>query len=45
MVEADPSVAERLDAATLDALFDPGRYLRNLGGVFDRLEKLPVEEA
>jgi adenylosuccinate lyase len=44
-VEADPRVAERLDAATLDALFDPGRYLRNLGGVFDRLEKLPVEEA
>ena len=29
--------------AQLDALFDPGRFLRNLGGVFDRLEKLPVE--
>jgi adenylosuccinate lyase len=36
---ADPEVAGRID---LDAVFDPGRFLRNLGGVFDRLEKLPV---
>jgi adenylosuccinate lyase len=37
---ADPEVGSRLD---LDAVFDPSRFLRNLGGVFDRLEKLPVE--
>jgi adenylosuccinate lyase len=42
-IEADPEVRERLDAAQLDALFDARRFLRNLGGVFDRLEKLPVE--
>ena len=39
-IAADPEVGGRLD---LDALFDPDRFLRNLGGVFDRLEKLPVE--
>jgi adenylosuccinate lyase len=44
-IEADPDVAARVDVASLDALFDPGRFLRNLGGVFDRLEKLPVEGA
>ncbi len=44
-VEADPQVAAHLDRAQLDALFDPGRFLRNLGGVFDRLEKLPVERS
>jgi hypothetical protein len=27
----------------LDGVFDPSRFLRNLGGVFDRLEKLPVD--
>ena len=40
----DPEVTSRLDDAALDALFDPPRFLRNLGGVFDRLEKLPVEQ-
>jgi adenylosuccinate lyase len=44
-LEADPEVTARLDAAAVDALFDPTRFLRNLGGVFDRLEKLAVEEA
>jgi adenylosuccinate lyase len=44
-IEADLDVAACLDAATLDGLFDPARFLRNLGGVFDRLEKLPVEGA
>ena len=39
-IAADPEVAGRLD---LDVLFDPERFLRNLGGVFDRLEKLPVD--
>jgi adenylosuccinate lyase len=37
---ADPDVRSRLD---LDGIFDPSRFLRNLGGVFDRLEKLPVD--
>ena len=44
-IEADPEVRARLDDAALDELFDPRRFLRNLGGVFERLEKLPVEEA
>jgi adenylosuccinate lyase len=43
-IAADAEVSSRLDAAQLDELFDPVRFLRNLGGVFDRLEKLPVEE-
>jgi adenylosuccinate lyase len=44
-LEADPEAGSWLDAATLDALFDPRRSLKNLGGVFDKLEKLPVESA
>jgi adenylosuccinate lyase len=43
-VSADPDVRERLDADEVAALFDPARFLRNLGPVFERLEKLPVEE-
>jgi adenylosuccinate lyase len=42
-LEADAEVPRRLDTAALDSLFDPRRYLVNLGGVFDKLEKLPVE--
>ncbi len=42
-IEADPEVTSRLDAAALAALFDPERFLANLGPLFDRLEKLPVE--
>ena len=41
-IGSDPD-ASRLDGASLDALFDPTRSLANLGGVFERLEKLPVE--
>jgi adenylosuccinate lyase len=44
-LEADERVGSLLDRAGLDALFDPGRYLSNLDGVFDKLEKLPVESA
>lgn len=44
-IEADPEVKQRLGGEALDALFDPSRFLRNLGGVFDRLEKLPVGDA
>jgi adenylosuccinate lyase len=43
-IEADPDVLAALDPAQLDALFDPSRFLRNTGGVFEKLEKLPVEE-
>jgi adenylosuccinate lyase len=44
-IEADPEVRARLDDAALAELFDPRRFLRNLGGVFEKLEKLPVEGA
>jgi adenylosuccinate lyase len=43
-IEADPDVTSRLDPQSLAELFDPDRFLVNLGGVFDRLEKLPVED-
>jgi adenylosuccinate lyase len=42
-LEGDPEVTGRLDREALDGLFDPRRFLVNLGGVFDKLEKLPVE--
>jgi adenylosuccinate lyase len=45
VLEADPEVGRRLDGRVLDSLFDPTRYLANLGGVFNKLEKLPVESA
>src|SRR4026207_447589 len=45
MLESDPEVRRRLGAGTLDSLFNPQRSLVNLGGVFDKLEKLPVESA
>ncbi len=44
-IEGDPETTRVLDPEQLDALFDPQRFLRNLGGVFEKLEKLPVEEA
>jgi adenylosuccinate lyase len=43
-LEADPDVSARLAPGDLDELFRPERFLRNLGGVFERLAKLPVEE-
>jgi adenylosuccinate lyase len=43
-IEADPQVGARLGSVELDELFVPARFLRNLGGVFDRLEKLSVED-
>lgn len=39
LLEADEQVRERL-GNDLDALFDPGYALRNLGVVFDRVEEL-----
>jgi adenylosuccinate lyase len=44
VVSSDPEVRDRLDADEIAALFDPARSLRNLGPVFERLEKVPVEE-
>jgi adenylosuccinate lyase len=41
-VQGQPDVARLLTAEDLEALFDPGRYLRNLDVVFDRLAKLTV---
>jgi adenylosuccinate lyase len=41
----DPDVRGALDDARLDELFDASRFLRNAGGVFEKLEKLPVEGA
>jgi adenylosuccinate lyase len=42
-IEADPDVCARLDDAALAELFDPARFLRNLGPMFERLEKLPAD--
>ncbi len=42
---ADPEVRATLEGDALAELFDPRRSLRNLDGVFERLEKLPVESA
>ncbi len=42
---SNPEVASRLSPEELSALFEPQRFLRNLGGVFEQLEKLPVEGA
>jgi adenylosuccinate lyase len=42
---SNPEVQRLLSPEELNALFDPSRFLRNLGGVFAKLEKLPVEEA
>ena len=41
-IAKDPEVIARLDAASVDALFDPQRFLVNLGPLFDRLEALEV---
>jgi adenylosuccinate lyase len=40
----NPEVQRLLSPEELNGLFDPERFLRNLGGVFEKLEKLPVEE-
>jgi adenylosuccinate lyase len=43
-LQANDEVTRALTTQALDELFDPRRFLRNLGGVFEKLEKLPVEE-
>ncbi len=40
LVRADPELAGRLDAATLDTLFDLGHYTRHVDAVFERLHAL-----
>ena len=40
----NPEVQRLLSPEELNELFDPARFLRNLGGVFEKLEKLPVED-
>jgi adenylosuccinate lyase len=42
---SNPEVQRLLSPEDLNALFDPARFLRNVHGVFAKLEKLPVEEA
>jgi adenylosuccinate lyase len=39
----NPEVQRLLSPEELNALFDPDRFLLNIGGVFERLAKLPVE--
>ena len=45
LVIADPEVRAALGDGALAELFDPSRFLRNLGPMFERLDKLPVEDA
>jgi adenylosuccinate lyase len=40
LLEAEPEVAQHLDAPRLDELFDYARFLRNLPTVFERLDDL-----
>jgi adenylosuccinate lyase len=42
-IAKDPEVMARLDAAQVDALFDPERFLTNLGPMFERLAALEVD--
>jgi adenylosuccinate lyase len=44
LVRADPDVAGRLDAATLDSVFDLDHYTRHVDAVFDRLHALATRE-
>jgi adenylosuccinate lyase len=43
-IAKDADVTAHLDAASVDGLFDPQRFLANLGPLFDRLETLAVTE-
>ncbi|MEP6973300.1 MAG: adenylosuccinate lyase [Actinomycetota bacterium] len=43
-IRSNAEVLEVLAPEDLDAAFDPDRFLRNMGGVFELLEKLPVDE-
>ena len=41
-IAADPEVTSRLDATSLEALFDPQRFLTNLAPLFERLDAVEV---
>jgi adenylosuccinate lyase len=40
LLKSDPDVTEHLDPDEIEECFDPSRYLRNTGVVFERLEAL-----
>ncbi len=40
LLEAEPEVVERLGERQLEALFDPGRFLRHVPELFERLDEL-----
>jgi adenylosuccinate lyase len=40
LLKSDPDVTEHLDPDEIEECFDPSRYLRNAGVVFERLEAL-----
>ena len=40
LLEQEPEVTSRLDAAKLDELFDHARFLRNVPELFERLDAL-----
>ncbi|HEY3051122.1 MAG TPA: adenylosuccinate lyase [Gaiellaceae bacterium] len=44
LVRDDAEIGERLDAATLDSIFDLGHYTRHVDTVFDRLHALTTKE-
>src|SRR5215217_5868339 len=44
LVRADAEVTKRLDAATLDSIFDLGHYTRHVDTVFDRLHVISNKE-
>jgi adenylosuccinate lyase len=44
LVRADAAISKRLDAATLDSIFDLGHYTRHVDTIFDRLHALTKRE-
>ena len=40
LLKSDPAVTEHLDPDEIEECFDPSRYLRNIGAIFERLEAL-----
>ena len=44
LVRADPQITQRLDAATLDSIFDLSHYTRHVDTVFDRLHAISNRE-
>jgi adenylosuccinate lyase len=44
LVRADPQIAQRLDAATLDSIFDLDHYTRHVDTIFERLHALTRKE-